>query len=250
MLICVYCFNGIPGFSGSIELNFVSVLSKVIPLSGTPINFPLWFLRDLIFIFILSPIIIVFLKEIPWFSMVILGYLWLKGINIGLFNNPSSYFWFYIGCIIKYKNIKLDFIDRNKGIIVILYAISTTIISYCMFIEYAIPNYFYIFNFNIFIGIMALWGIAGTKIFQNRVISFFVGDAFFIYLWHEPLLSLFQTYVCLQFDFSSTISQLILYFGSALIIFLFLSLLNHFLKRNSKYIRIKQETSYEKSSLN
>ncbi len=212
-----YAYTGYFGTYGTYDRKFKG---GVFPFNEVPINFPLWFLRDLIFIFILSPILVIMLKEIPYFSLVLLGVIWMwHGKRHGLYA-PEPFFWFYLGAVIKYKKIEVKISQKTFCVVSICYIIITSLLSYLTFIEYNLPYYKFIYNLNILLGIIILYYLSGTKFLQNGFVRHFTAASFFIYLFHEPVLSLTQYFLCEKFMFSSFISQLVLFFGSAIFVFL------------------------------
>ena len=239
LIVIVFYFSDIPGISGRIEPGLIQLLKKLIPFSSVPINFPLWFLRDLIIIYFFSPVVIIMLKEIPYFSIIVLWMFWNQTAQNG-YGIGQSFFWFYLGCIIYYKKISMSFIDRYIFVICLFYIISTAGISYLNVMEYSIPHYKLFYNMNILLGCVVLWGLSKTLLIQNTFIEFFKGSSFFIYLMHEPILSILQNYLCKHFSFSSVVSQLLLFFGSAIFVFLLLGTIGHYMKRY-KFLRKKEK---------
>ncbi len=234
-----YAYTGYFGTYGTYDRKFKG---GVFPFNEVPINFPLWFLRDLIFIFILSPILVIMLKEIPYFSLVLLGVIWMwHGKRHGLYA-PEPFFWFYLGAVIKYKKIEVKISQKTFCVVSICYIIITSLLSYLTFIEYNLPYYKFIYNLNILLGIIILYYLSGTKFLQNGFVRHFTAASFFIYLFHEPVLSLTQYFLCEKFMFSSFISQLVLFFGSAIFVFLIVDTLYGILFR-IQWNRIKEKNN-------
>lgn len=151
LIITVFYFTEIPGISGRLEPGISLFFEKLIPMVSVPINFPLWFLRDLIVIFFCSPIVVIMLREIPYFSIVVLGSFWWFAEKYG-YGISQSIFWFYLGCVISYKKPDVSFADRHYRLIFMLYVIFTAIISALNLTGYPIPNDRLVYNLNIFWG--------------------------------------------------------------------------------------------------
>lgn len=77
-----------------------------------PINLSLWFIRELILLVLLSPLIYFLLRYTRWFGVLVLGGLWLYGIG------PSPLFYFSTGgCLGMYKiSVVEDWLHRPARI--------------------------------------------------------------------------------------------------------------------------------------
>lgn len=238
LIVLVMFFTRIPGISGRIDPTITNFFGKLIPINSVPINFPLWYLRDLMFIFILSPILVIMLKEIPYFSLILLGVVWLwHGKRHGLYV-PEYFFWFYLGAVIKHKNVSINITRKLFFLMCLCYTVLTITLSYTTYIEYSLPYYKFIYNFNIVMGMAILYYLSGTKLLQNKFIQHFTISNFFIFLCHEPMISLLQYFLCKKFTFTSVISQIFLYFFSAVFVFVLIDLVFYiFIRPKYKYLK-------------
>lgn len=194
-----------------------------------PIAFHLWFLRDLIIIVFLSPVIYI-LKKVAK-SLTFLFFVIAYCITDGYFQRfMESLMWFMTGaCLIPYvierKSIKLPFLVA----VAIVFLISNLV-------DIAIPLYL-LHVVQIFSGLCLMWGaydylISPEYELQKHVFAKLVcGYTFFIYLYHEPSLNIVRKILILPFgqtSFSFAFSYLL-----SPLVFTFLAIIvGWFLKNN------------------
>lgn len=163
---------------------------KWIEIFWTPINFPLWFVRDLIIVVIFSPIIYFCLKRLNFIFVAIMATLWF--LNIG--SMTVAFFFFSYGA---YWSISREnFIERYDRFFPY---------SFVAYLVFAICDLFtrdyelnmYIHKIGI-VGISALislvaYGQKYKKLHNNR---FLANSSFFIYVYHTlPLVALIKILV-------------------------------------------------------
>lgn len=89
--------------------------------SPLPINYPLWYIRDLMVLVVLSPVIYVAVKYLKWLFLVVTAVVWLLGIPgcVGL--GFGGLFAFSLGAFLAlYQSDWIDFL-KNKRWICLLY---------------------------------------------------------------------------------------------------------------------------------
>lgn len=159
-------------------------LYVAIPGSSSPVGFHLWFLRDLIIIVALSPILYEIRKRIG--GGILLAILFALSFLQMRLQVVNSAFWFIAGDVLL---IQLS--TRHKWLCLVAYVVI------CI-AETAIPSivWEYVRIPVILIGVTALWNlydmIAGKnfKLSDCRVLSLCCHFTFFIYLYHEPTLNI------------------------------------------------------------
>lgn len=86
-----------------------------------PINGPLWFIRDLIVIQLFVPLIYKFIKSYSFIPILVLGILWLVGIDTNIVGlNVGSVFFFSLGSYFSlntfnYKKVNIIYIGGVLG---------------------------------------------------------------------------------------------------------------------------------------
>ncbi len=159
-----------------------------------PINRPLWFLRDLMVMALLSPLIHLWIKKLRVYGVVLLGILWLPSFSwndVPGFSRTALFFfsagaWFGI----NKKNFVSCLKPYMKGGI-IAYAITLLVMTYDKGEsgEWTV----YLHRFGILAGIVS--AVTTSAYFLNRetwkVNTFLAGSSFFIYAYHDCMVRSF-----------------------------------------------------------
>ena len=157
-----------------------------------PFDEPLWFIRDLIVMVILSPAIYYFIKYTKLYGVIVLGILFCTriGIYTSGFSN-DAFFFFGLGAYFSIHG-KNMIVELRKSKIIWL---SLTIISLILSLKYRLV----FFQLYIVFGSITLINIA-TYIFEsdkiktvNKFISSLSKTSFFIFAAHSVLLLDFST---------------------------------------------------------
>ena len=146
----------------------------------TPANYPLWYMRDLMFLFVLSPLIYIMLKYLKVWPLLILGGLYFFNIGIGdPFLFSEMVFFFPLGAY---------FAIHKKNIIELCNKYAK--LSYILFIALIVFNLIFkisvIGKITTFVGVVALcnlvsYYLAKGKIKENK---FYSDASFFLYAFH------------------------------------------------------------------
>ncbi len=167
------------------EYNFHEILYAIfINPVGT---YQLWFLRDLFVIVLLSPIIYIGIKYIKIFFVLLLFPFWILGIQY--FIQIESVFFFSLGAYIAL--VHKDLLEKKcakKGIAIFQFCM--WLLYCCVLTEYRYEYYCHCLG--ILWGIGSIWClydvlyhfIRGSFLLKNLA-----GYSFFIYVAHEPLLT-------------------------------------------------------------
>lgn len=172
--------------------DYWQIFRKVFLLNDNnyPLAFHLWFLRDLIFIIILSPVIFVLFKYLGIWSLIIIFL--LSFLQINPVTLPTSLFWFSLGGVLSYRkiNIELKFPVYFPFLLVILYFF----LSYIKLLNFEI----YLIKLILFIGILFFWTLydafykLNQNLSSNKLLTFLCSFTFFIYVYHEPTLNIIK----------------------------------------------------------
>ncbi len=178
------------------HLNIVEILHHI--YCG-PIAFQLWFVRDLILIVIISPLIFLWLKKIlainssAWWTIIIA---WVPFVCLFLIGYISLFWgllWVSAGGIFAISK-KISLTTSNISTIKALLLILTTLSLCLMNALHILPTY--LSSCIPFIGVPAIWILydkfsKGIHL-SNLLISEMCSYTFFIYLIHEPILNIFK----------------------------------------------------------
>lgn len=189
------------GFSG----NFHKPISEILKLiyvdagSGSPFAFHLWFLRDLIVIVAVSPLLLLMKRYI---GMLATCLILLAANYVGLPHNPFyGMFWFVFGACVMDKVEKLPFPKIICSLLFLLLCITEMSFESSLWKHLQIPI--------IIAGMAGLWTLYDLVVPDNfsltehKVLSILCGYTFFIYLFHEPTLNIVRKLLVLPFGHSS-----------------------------------------------
>lgn len=203
-----------------------------------PKNYPLWFLRDLIILIIISPMIYFFLKKIRHIYLLFLMFLWLffyPEVNTALdLYKPNIILFFSIGGYLAlYRDELLMFKIGNKTfyilfvtyIAILFLAIITTIAH-----QNVTPSIFEVVlhKLIILLGIVTIWFLLD----RIKVLNVFsiTNFTFLIYVFHEPLLTIYKK-ALLFISGKDALMSLFAYIISPILIIINLLILGYLMKK-------------------
>lgn len=156
-----------------------------------PIAFQLWFIRDLMVVLLLSPLMYLLMKRVStarngWLIPVALSVLYCLSSD----DYVEAFVWFYIGGYIAMRRINVERFQKpglaiGAGIIYLALSICSGFQNLSEWSMRVIPV----------IGIPALWmayDLVSEKNKTKKIKPFLTGYTFFVYLIHEPLLNIFK----------------------------------------------------------
>lgn len=193
LVIPYFLWNGIALLNGIIVYKWAETLSIWDFLwllyngnnSGMPVNYPLWFIRDLIIMVILSPLLWFALKYLPYISLIVLAVLWFADtpplIVPVLWASPL---FFYAGGLARTQKWDLSRLDRFILPLSIIYLVLASIIAFYLTTHQNFNPI--VFKLVLLLGIITVWlltaRVANTKI-EDLLIRL-SGFAFFLYCSH------------------------------------------------------------------
>lgn len=161
-----------------------------------PVPYQLWFVRDLIMLVIFSPLIGYLTKSIRVVWLVLLILLWTaSGKTFEFFSNEALLF-FTIGCALAFDKAELinqklpkylSYLLLVSWLLVVLFATYLITFNRGIFISNALSKV------GILIGIMSVWSFY-DHVDHRRVAKYssLFGYSFFIFVFHEPLLTILK----------------------------------------------------------
>lgn len=153
------------------------------PIFLAPANFPLWFMRDLIFMTFLFPVFYWVVKLLGIYGAIILSIVYLCGIipdrGICYF---SSIFFFYIGCFWGIRRIQLPIIKSSS-----VYLLFYSIILIVAFVLYGSIEGQYWNRIYLMIGVFMVFVISYSNVLKHniKVVPLLSASSFFIYVSHK-----------------------------------------------------------------
>lgn len=197
-------------YFNSFSIEKLSLYDVFIKLLVFPVPYQLWFLQILLICSILAPVIWFLINKLnPYFSLSVLGLLWLKS---GGYNGLSEYFFegvfFYaIGISLalnKTKNYKINLI-----VLFIVGILSVSLKTYLSINASYTISYLW-GKIAIIICIPLVWIISNRISFENKMMSLINRYKFWIFLSHEPMLTFNKKWLLAVLN-SSELSHFIVY---------------------------------------
>ena len=240
VVLLFFVLQLIPGFQsvfGSkliIDYSFNELLTK---LFLNPIPFQLWFLRDLILLVVLSPIIYWLIRLTGFYFIIILFITWVFNFDYVIFENRSILF-FSLGAILSINKTNLLLIDfsRYYRLYSFLWFALVLIKTILLFNEYQdvlIMNILQISS--ILFGVLSIWSLYDfffkDKDLTNSKFYKYSSFSFFIFVFHVPIFSIIRRGLFI-FLGKSEFSSLIIYMAVPFITILLGISLGGFLKQS------------------
>lgn len=151
-----------------------------------PANMPLWFLRDLMAVSLLTPIIYIGVKKFGWWLIVILIPIYITGIwAIQPDLNPYAICFFTLGALSSIK--KLDLTETCTKYVKPACGLSV-ILMIAMVVTYGTEAYMGLMLCFRVTSVVALFGLAGIAHWgQSPMCDFGAKASYFVYLAHYVL---------------------------------------------------------------
>jgi surface polysaccharide O-acyltransferase-like enzyme len=158
-----------------------------------PIPYQLWFLKDLIVLVVLSPILLYLLKKLKLFFLAIILPFWLTNSDTVFLTSEALLFFtsgLYIGF---YRANLISLVSNTKISLLIVWFLIVALKVYAGFADHEIVALI-LLKTSILIGVPAfwlsyeLWASDGFR----KTMSKFAQYSFFIYVFHEPMLTMIK----------------------------------------------------------
>lgn len=199
-----------------VDYDFTEWLNAIF---NEPIPYQLWFLKDLIVMVFLSPLIIFLVKKLKMLYLGIIFIFWMLSQDT-VFLTSEALLFFSIGIygsVFQPKSIAL----RSKKVYLLLLVWVLILTLKTVLPLFSDNNLLecILLKASILIGIVAFWLFLdrfANRLATNKVFLFGMTFSFFIYLFHEPLLTIVKKALFKAVSFSS-FTSLIIYLVAPLI---------------------------------
>jgi len=175
-----------------------------------PLAYHLWFLRDLLLLVIVSPLICFFVRYSPFFYIGAVLIVWYSGVN--WFSIPSSeaLLFFSFGVFLSFRRLTPFIFDRGG---VVLFA------GYLVFlvVDAASPDFQFKDHFHRFTVLIGVFVVLWCSRFfvkyaeVKKILLWSAPGSYFVYLAHEPLLMTIRKIAYRLFRPSAELEVLALY---------------------------------------
>jgi succinoglycan biosynthesis protein ExoH len=100
---------------------FFPFVDASLGLTGEPVNYPLWFLRDLFVLALLAPIIGMVLRRAPWIGLVLIGAAFWLDLDGPVLMRNTMMINFYLGGMAAHLGWDLEKLDRYAPVLAIVF---------------------------------------------------------------------------------------------------------------------------------
>lgn len=216
-IVWLYVFGSIELFGSKTFLEQEGVFNKLLGIGTLPINYPTWFLRDLLLIFLLSPIFLLLFKEIPSVGLLVLFVSWVGQKDAAFYSMYGDAFSFYLGGYLARKEFNMRDSGRLDAFVFPAFAAATLFFVYRDAYGFSLDIMNALFKCYMIFGLVFFWCLSRYKVVkQSSLLHKMAGYSFFIFLAHEPTISMLQTFLLRFWKPVGDAGQLVYYFGSGL----------------------------------
>ncbi len=198
------------------DYTFIEWLNAIF---NTPIPYQLWFLKDLIVMVFLSPLIVFAIKRLRILYLSIIFIFWMFSQD-AVFLTSEALLFFSTGMYLSLFQKEIITMKSKKTFALlwlwILFLIAKTLLPLFITNTFLVST---LLKASILFGIVAFWGFLdqfGNRLANNKVFSFGMTFSFFLYLFHEPLLTIVKKALFAVLSFS-TFTGLIIYLVAPII---------------------------------
>jgi len=193
------------------EYGGMDYLDAILGIDRRPISYQFWFIRDLMLLVLLTPIIHQLNKRIPLPFLLCLFSIWFFVWVDFEMPAPPGLLFYSLGCYLGYTRTSLFGLDRHGPAIVTTYVM----LLLAGVIWAQSPLYPYVHKVDIMLGMISCLYLtklmAGFRI-SRQVLASLGAASFFVYAAHEPLLSVLNRLAYRVVRPEGSGSMLVMYF--------------------------------------
>lgn len=191
----VYAMPGLGSYSSGLnnftELSVTDALKKLFGIGQKPASYQLWFLRDLIYFFLFSPVIYLMVSNRFSFLLVssILLYIYIYSLFSNDYFSFTALFYFFVGSGLSYFDKGLFIFDSYRKILLfvffVLFYISSSLGNY----DFSSP----LLRFTILVGVFTTFSFTSIEGPGAKIVSYCSSlsiYSFWLFIIHEPLLTI------------------------------------------------------------
>lgn len=214
-----------------INLNFAEAgpfdyINAVFGITQHPVGFQFWFVRDLFVTILISPLLWLMLRYLPFIGCIMLCLVWLSGFDLWIFFRTDVLFFFFLGGLIRMRKVPFEVNIHATMILLATYIFLVVARTLAPYVVDGSP-----FALDVgtramrLVGVIACWGV-----FQHVALSSvgasvarYGGFAFFLHAAHYPLL---ETNKILLWDLVLAENQfwMLLHYAASVILTVFLGI--------------------------
>lgn len=218
--------GSIPFFGGRSFVLAAGIGRKLVGFGTTPFNYPLWFLRDLLTVFLFTPLFLLFFRRLPDLGLVLLGLAWFVGAPDNEYSLAGFAFAFYAGGWLARRRAGLRNTAGWDKAVLPLFAAATIVVGLSPWLGsdiYVLAAFKKVYQM---LGVAAFWCLSRQGwIKDSRLLHRLAAMSFFVFLTHEPTVSVMQSYLAPLWRPATTLGQLAAYPVTGVAAMVLLSLL-------------------------
>ncbi len=160
----------------------------LLAIGGAPVAYQFWFVKDLMLLVVLSPLLMRGLKVAPWPILVTLFILWMSGVWTSEVIACRAALFFCVGLALACHGKDLFQLDRFAGAITLVYAALLTVCALPVFVSWQ-PH---LRLLTIAMGVPALLCWSAWVMKSQRLTACLASlstASFFVFAGHEPFLT-------------------------------------------------------------
>jgi len=190
-------------------IGWYDYLNALLGLKGYPIAYHFWFIRDLLLLVLLAPVIAIILRYAPLPFFIGVFFCWVWGVPVFL-PAAMSVFFFAAGAFCGIKGKNLFALDTYGTAALIAYVPIVLVDA----LWYTAWFNVYLHRTGLLVGVVAaLYStrlIARHELLSNWIVAL-GGTSFFVYAAHEPLLGLVRIFTYKYIPLDGAYTMLVLY---------------------------------------
>lgn len=218
--------GSIPFFASKSFVLNAGIVQKLLGIGTPPLNYPLWFLRDLLLVFAATPLFMAFFRWLPLGGLVLLGLWWFLGAPDQDYSLPGFFFAFYAGGLLVRMRVNLRDTAGWDRYVLPLFVGFLVVLGLQPWLGLDAPVQAGLNKAYQIVGVAGFWCISRQRwVKGSRMLHRMAAMSFFVFLTHEPTVSVLQASLMRVWQPASTLGQLVAYPAVGLAAIVALSLL-------------------------
>ncbi len=199
-----------------INYSVYEYMRAIFGIGRDPISYQFWFIRDLMILVLMSPVIHYLATRLRNSMLCICLIFWL--LNIDTIINSEALLFFYIGSYLSINRSDIKYFDRQYVTVTLAFILLTVVDAIGKTSGYADKNIIIHKTMEI-AGVVSVWTLTKVllKTKTSRLLAYLSNYAFFVFACHEPLLRVLRKLVFRYMYPHTNGSFILLYFTVSLI---------------------------------
>lgn len=192
-------------------------LNALLGFDRPPVAYPFWFIRDLMVMVVLTPVVCLLLRVLPRLTLGVVLALWYLSLSPFYVPSVVAMAWFYAGAWLASSGRSLFALDRHGPKIVAAYVV----VLIADTLSKAEPYSGYLHRLGIVLGVASALYLSGgwqARPALRRLLLALSGLSFFVFALHEPMLTLVRKLAYRVFAPSTDAAILLAYLTIPLVV--------------------------------